>query len=148
VFVVSTANDVGKLPPELLRRGRFDELFFVDLPNHSEREEIVSLYARRYMHRDLPQNMLSDLVDLSDGFSGADIDAAVAEIAKEAILKGETAVNDAYWHTVFTNIVPFSKTNPEAIDSIRGWGRERAVPASGQPIAQAGQPKARRSVLV
>jgi hypothetical protein len=149
VFVVSTANDIGKLPPELFRRGRFDELFFVDLPNHSERQEIINLYARRYMHRDLEASMLSDLVDLSDGFAGADIDAAVAEIAKEAILKGESAIDDAFWRKVFTNIVPLSKTNPEAIDSIRAWGRERAVPASGQPIApDAGQPKARRSVLV
>ena len=149
MFVVSTANDIGKLPPELFRRGRFDELFFVDLPNQAERQEIICLYARRYMHRNLSANMLSDLVDLSDGFAGADIDAAVADIAKEAILKGESAVDDGYWHTVFSNIVPLSKTNPEAIEAIRGWGRERAVPASGQPISHdTGQPKARRSVLV
>ena len=149
VFVVATANDIGKLPPELFRRGRFDELFFVDLPNHVERQEIINLYARKYMHRDLPAAMLSDLVDISDGFAGADLDAAVAEIAKEAILKGDSTITDAYWHTVFSNIVPLSKTNPEAIESIRAWGRERAVPASGQSIAQdAGQPKARRSVLV
>jgi ATP-dependent 26S proteasome regulatory subunit len=149
VFVVSTANDIGKLPPELFRRGRFDELFFVDLPNQTERQEIIGLYAKRYMHRDLPPAMLTELVDLSDGFAGADIDAAVAEIAKEAILKGASAVDNGYWHTVFTNIVPLSKTNPEAIEAIRAWGRERAVPASGQPIGHdTGQPKARRSVLV
>jgi SpoVK/Ycf46/Vps4 family AAA+-type ATPase len=149
VFVVATANDIGKLPPELFRRGRFDELFFVDLPNHLERQEIINLYARRYMHRDLPAAMLGDLVDISDGFAGADLDAAVAEIAKEAILKGDSTITDGYWHTVFSNIVPLSKTNPEAIESIRAWGRERAVPASGQPLAQeTGQPKPRRSVLV
>lgn len=149
VFVVSTANDIMRLPPELFRRGRFDELFFVDLPNHPERQEIITLYARRYMHRDLPPAMIGELVDLSDGFAGVDIDAAVAEIAKEAILKGDAAITDAYWRTVFTNIVPLSKTNPEAIESIRAWGRERAIPASGQPLTQeTGQPKARRSVLV
>jgi SpoVK/Ycf46/Vps4 family AAA+-type ATPase len=149
VFVVATANDIGRLPPELFRRGRFDELFFVDLPNQTERQEIITLYARRYMHRDLPPSMLAELVDLSDGFAGADIDAAVAEIAREAVVKGDAAVNDAYWRTVFTNIVPLSKTNPEAIESIRAWGRERAVPATGQPLVQeTGQPKARRSVLV
>jgi ATP-dependent 26S proteasome regulatory subunit len=149
VFVVATANDIAKLPPELFRRGRFDELFFVDLPNKEERQEIMGLYARRYLHRDLPPSLVTELVDFSDGFAGADIDAAVAEIAKEAILKGEAAADDAYWRKVFTNIVPLSKTNPEAIEAIRAWGRERAVPASGQPIAQeAGQPKARRSVLV
>ena len=149
VFVVSTANDIGRLPPELFRRGRFDELFFVDLPTPPERQEIISLYARRYMHRDLPAAMLAELVDLSDGFAGADIDAAVAEITKEAVIKGDSSITDAYWQTVFKNVVPFSKTNPEAIESIRAWGRERAVPASGQPAAQdTGQPRARRSVLV
>lgn len=148
VFVVSTANDVSRLPPELLRRGRFDELFFVDLPNPSERKQIVSLYARRYLHRDVSSSLLSDLVELTDGFAGADLDAAVAEIAKEAILKGEAAIDDSYWLTVFGNIVPLSKTNPEAVEAIRIWGRERAVPASGQPITHDAQPKARRSVLV
>ncbi len=149
VFVVSTANDIGRLPPELFRRGRFDELFFVDLPNPSERKEIISLYARRYMHRDLPVIMLDGLVDISDGFAGADLDAAVAQIAREAILKGDSTISDGYWQTVFTNIVPLSKTNPEAIEAIRAWGRERAVPASGQAMAHdTGQPKARRSVLI
>jgi SpoVK/Ycf46/Vps4 family AAA+-type ATPase len=149
VFVVSTANDIAKLPPELFRRGRFDELFFVDLPNSAERHEIVSLYSRRYMRRELPPAMLSELVDLSAGFAGADIDAAVAEVTKEAILKGDSAITDDYWRSVFTNIVPLSKTNPEAIESIQAWGRERAVPASGQTVAHdPNQPKARRSVLV
>ena len=149
VFVVATANDVGKLPPELFRRGRFDELFFVDLPNRAERQEIISLYARRYLHCDVPPAIASELVDIADGFAGADIDAAVGEIAKDAFLKGDAAIDDAYWRKVFTNIVPLSKTNPEAIDAIRAWGRDRAVPASGQPLAQdPGQPRARRSVLV
>jgi hypothetical protein len=149
VFVVATANDITRLPPELFRRGRFDELFFVDLPNNDERQEIIALYARRYMHRELPAAMLDALVEVSDGFAGSDIDAAVAEIAKDAILKGDATISDAYWHTVFSNIVPLSKTNPEAIDSIRAWGRERAVPASGQPlIHDVSQPRARRSVIV
>ena len=149
VFVVSTANDIARLPPELFRRGRFDELFFVDLPNPSERQEIVALYSHKYMRRELPPAMLQELVDLSEGFAGADIDAAVADVAKVAIIKGDAAVDDAYWRTVFRNIVPLSKTNPEAIEAIRAWGRDRAVPASGQPIAQdGGQPRARRNVLV
>lgn len=149
VFVVATANDVQRLPPELIRRGRFDELFFVDLPNPEERKEIIALYAQRYVHRDLPPSMLGELVDVADGFAGADIDAAVAEVAKEAILKGDSAVDDAYWRKVFANIVPLSKTNPEAIDAIRAWGRERAIPASGQLLVlDTSQPRARRSVLI
>lgn len=149
VFVVATANDVSRLPPELLRRGRFDELFFVDLPNPEERREIVNLYARRYMRQDPSPKLMGELVDFSDGFAGADLETAVGEIAKEAILKGDEAVDEDYWRKVFANIVPLSKTTPEAIDAIRAWGRDRAVPASGQPIAQdTDQHKARRSVLV
>lgn len=150
VFVVSTANDIGRLPPELFRRGRFDELFFVDLPTLGERAEIISLYAGRYLRRELEQELLNTLVDLSEGFAGSDLEAAVAEIAKEVILKGEDAADAPFWRRVFTNIVPLSKTNPEAIDAIRAWGRERAVPASGASAAAAGSPqsKARRSVLV
>ena len=56
----------------------------------------------------------------------------MAEVAKEAMLKGDEAIDDDYWRKVFRNTVPLSKTNPEAIDAIRVWGRERAVPASGQ----------------
>jgi hypothetical protein len=149
VFVVSTANDISRLPPELFRRGRFDELFFVDLPNAAERHEIISLYAQRYMRAELPSRLTTDLVEISEGFAGADIDAAVADIAKEAVLKGDASISEDYWRTVFTNIVPLAKTNPEAIEAIRAWGRERAVPASGIAASHdSDQPKARRSVLV
>jgi ATPase family associated with various cellular activities (AAA) len=150
VFVVSTANDIGRLPPELFRRGRFDELFFVDLPTGSERLEIISLYAVRYLRNGLDQQLLNALVDLSDGFAGSDLEAAVAEVAKEAILKGDDAVDSGFWRKAFMNIVPLSKTNPEAIDAIRAWGRERAVPASGAGATaiDSSQAKARRSVLV
>jgi ATP-dependent 26S proteasome regulatory subunit len=149
VFVVSTANDIGKLPPELFRRGRFDELFFVDLPSSDERREIISLYVTRYLRRDLDAQLLNELVETSEGFAGSDLEAAVADLAKEEILKGNAAVDANYMRKVFTNIVPLSKTNPEAIEAIRAWGRERAVPASGQqPSVAEGQPKARRAVLV
>lgn len=148
VFVVATANDVSLLPAELLRRGRFDELFFVDLPDAVERREILSLYVTRYLRRPVAEALLNELVNLSDGFTGADIEASVSEIGKEAVLKGEQAIDDEYLRKVFTNTVPLSKTNPEKIDAIRAWGRDRAVPASGQPIALSDHTKARRSVLL
>jgi len=73
----------------------------------------------------------------------------VADAAKEAVLKGDAAVDAEYMRKVFGNVVPLSKTNPEAIDSIRNWGRERAVPASGAPIPIGDeQPRGRRTVLV
>lgn len=148
VFVVATANDVSKLPPELLRRGRFDELFFVDLPTESERAEIIELYAQRGLKRSLEPALLQQLVQLSDGFAGADIEAAVREVVKEAFLKGDAIVSNELWASSFFNVVPLSKTAPEHIENIRAWGRERAVPASGQAISEPATHKARRAVLL
>lgn len=149
VFVVSTANDITKLPPELFRRGRFDELFFVDLPTAPERGEIIALYLEKHLRRTFDDTLVADLVEVSEGFAGSDLQAAVAEAAREAVLKGDAAVDAEYLRKVFRNVVPLSKTNPEAIDSIRAWGRERAVPASGVSVpASEGQQRARRSVLV
>jgi hypothetical protein len=149
VFVVSTANDITKLPPELFRRGRFDEMFFVDLPSASERKEIIALYIKKHLRTTYDDQLLNDLVEVSDGFAGSDLQAAVADAAKEAVLKGDAAVDADYLRKVFVNVVPLSKTNPEAIESIRAWGRERAVPASGvSPQAGEGQPRGRRSVLI
>lgn len=148
VFVVATANDVSRLPPELLRRGRFDEVFFVDLPTPDERREIINIYARRGLKKEIPDPLMQELVDLSEGFAGSDIESAVREVVKEAYLRGDQAVSDDLFRRSFQNVVPLSKTSPEQIEAIRAWGRERAVPASGQPIGGSGvQARPRRSVL-
>jgi ATP-dependent 26S proteasome regulatory subunit len=148
VFVVATANDVSRLPPELLRRGRFDELFFVDLPTPEERQDIIQIYAERGLKRQLEGSMLAGLVEASDGFSGADIESAVREVVKEAYLRGDEAVTDELFQSSFQNVVPLSKMSPEQIEAIRAWGRERAVPASGQPISGPSNVRTRRAVLV
>lgn len=148
VFVVATANDVSRLPPELLRGGRFDELFFVDLPTPDERKEIINIYVQRGLKHELPEPLMNELVDLSEGFAGSDIESAVREVVKEAYLRGDQAVSDDLFRRSFQNVVPLSKTSPEQIEAIRAWGRERAVPASGQPIGGAGvQARPRRAVL-
>jgi len=148
VFVVATANDVSKLPPELLRRGRFDELFFVDLPTPAERREIIGIYTQRGLRQEVPAAQLDEMVELSDGFAGSDLESAVREVVKEAYLRGDEVVTAELFRRSFTNVVPLSKTAPEQIESIRAWGRERAVPASGQPIGAATQQvRARRQVL-
>ncbi|RSZ45944.1 MULTISPECIES: AAA family ATPase [unclassified Variovorax] len=148
VFVVATANDVSKLPPELLRRGRFDELFFVDLPTPQERREIIDIYTRRGLKQTPPEELMEELVGLSDGFAGSDLESAVREVVKEAYLNGDAAVTPDLFRSAFVNVVPLSKTAPEQIENIRAWGRERAVPASGQPIGAAQNlPRARRQVL-
>ena len=148
VFVVATANDVSRLPTELLRRGRFDELFFVDLPTPDERKEIIDIYVRRGLKRRMSDALMEELVEASDGFAGSDLESGVREVVKEAYLHGDDAVSDALFRRSFQNIVPLSKTAPEQIELIRAWGRDRAVPASGQPIGAANaRSRARRSVL-
>ncbi len=127
-FVVATANDVRGLPPELLRKGRFDELFFIDLPDEEDRREIIEMYYRRYLH-DGPEQ-LQLLVDLSEGFAGADIESALHEVGSEVHLNGGAVkLNPAFVADTFANTTPLSRTNPEQIEEIRTWGRERAVPA-------------------
>lgn len=132
VFVVATANDVSKLPPELLRRGRFDELFFVDLPTEEEREEIIRIYAKKGLGYELSDVLVHELVQMSTGFAGADLEAAVREVVKHSIVKGADSITDQVFIDYFRNVVPLSKTSPEQIDSIRAWGKDRAVPAGKQ----------------
>lgn len=149
VFVVATANDVSKLPPELLRRGRFDELFFVDLPSAEERKEIISIYIQRGLKCSADPDLMQELIELSDGFAGSDLESAVREVVKTAYLNGDSSVTPDLFRRSFSNVVPLSKTSPEQIESIRAWGRERAVPASGQPIGMGdAQAKTRRTVLI
>lgn len=147
VFVVATANDVQTLPPELLRKGRFDELFFVDLPDGDDRREIIDLYHRRYLKREPGPELLTELVALSEGFAGADIEAALHDVGAETVLEERSTVDDRYVKEVFTNTMPLSRTNPEQIDQIRAWGRDRAIPAGTPAAASAsGHRQARRLV--
>lgn len=149
VFVVATANDVSRLPPELLRRGRFDELFFVDLPSPAERQEIITIYVQRGLKRTLDEPLMNELVELSEGFAGADLESAVRQVVKAAFLNGDSIVSPELFHHSFSDVVPLSKTSPEQIEAIQNWGRERAVPASGQPImGLAPAVRGRRGVLV
>lgn len=164
VFVVATANDVSSLPQELLRKGRFDEIFFVDLPTPDERKDIIGLYVKRRLPEiSLEQNFLAELVEISDGFAGADLEAAVKEVVNEVCCAEEEQAHNAnniqaidvrtiatpdLFRSCFRNIVPFSKTSPERVDYIKGWGRQRAVPASGKPIASIPSGHSGRVVLL
>jgi SpoVK/Ycf46/Vps4 family AAA+-type ATPase len=134
VFVVATANDVSLLPSELLRRGRFDELFFVDLPTADERREIIALYMRKYLQMDFSGALAERVVDISDGFTGADLESTVRDLSYRSLSAENFTLNEESVITAFNNVVPLSQTAPEKIDSIRDWGKERAVPASGRPI--------------
>lgn len=133
VFVVATANDVSMLPSELLRRGRFDELFFIDLPTADERRDIISMYMRRYLDRDFCGPFADTVVNITDGFTGADLESTVRDLAYRSIAKN-VVLDEESMLDAFNNVVPLSQTSPEKIEAIRQWGRDRAVPASGRPI--------------
>lgn len=144
VFVVATSNDVRALPPELLRKGRFDELFFVDLPEASDRQEIIHLYYRRYVRQDPSPELVDKLVGLSEGFAGSDIESALHEVGEEIFLHGAGSLRPESVLDTFANTFPLSRTNPEQIEEIRAWGRDRAVPA-GKPVAASATGGASRS---
>ena len=134
VFVVATANDVSMLPSELLRRGRFDELFFVDLPTAEERKDILSLYMKKYLNVDFSGELADKIIEFTDGFTGADLESTVRDLAYRTIANPSFIITAEQMITAFNNVVPLSQTSPEKIESIREWGKERAVPASGKPI--------------
>ncbi|MGN1308093.1 MAG: AAA family ATPase [Faecousia sp.] len=136
VFVVATANDVSMLPSELLRRGRFDELFFVDLPSAEERREILALYMKKYLHINFIGELADKIVELTDGFTGADLESTVRDLAYRVIANDQFVLDSDNVIMAFNNVVPLSQTSPEKIDAIREWGKTRAVPASGRPIGE------------
>lgn len=130
VFTVATANDVASLPPELLRTGRFDAMFFVDLPNSLDRETILRQYFEKYLRHDLDPIFCRELVESTSGFAGSDIEAVVHEIA--ASVHGAPRGTIPSYEMIrahIRNVVPYSQTNPEELASIRAWGRTRAIPA-------------------
>ncbi|PRY34268.1 AAA family ATPase [Umezawaea tangerina] len=147
VFVVATANDVRSLPPELLRSGRFDDMFFVDLPETEERREIIQIYLRKYLRVPVPEEVLEKLVHLSDGFSGSDLQAAVAEIGYEAVRVGDANVPLDYYFGSFHNVVPLLRSAPERVEEVRQL-RDRAIPASGKPRSTADRPGGNRRVVL
>lgn len=131
VFVVATSNDVTSLPPEVTRRGRFDELFFVDLPDPLERQAILAhhLTTRR---RDPGAFDLSALAAQSDGFSGAEIESAITSALYSAFERGVDLDSDSLASELIRT-VPLSVNRAEDITALRQWAVGRARPAGGTP---------------
>ncbi|MGH7288748.1 MAG: AAA family ATPase, partial [Myxococcota bacterium] len=128
VFVVATANDVANLPPELLRRGRFDDLFFVDLPTQAERVEILAIHLRR-LARDPVQFDLEELAEQASRLSGSELE----QVVTAALYNAFTESRDLTWNDLanaITDTVPLYDTYEERIKELRDWARGRARPAS------------------
>lgn len=128
VYVVATANSISRMPPELLRKGRFDEIFFVDLPSKLERVEIFRIHFTK-RHRSPEKFDLYRLAEETEGFSGAEIEAVVVAGMFEAFSEKREVNNDDLLYSCRTTI-PLSTTMEEEIDQLRDWARSRARPAS------------------
>jgi len=127
VFVIATANDISALPPELVRKGRFDEIFFVDLPDRQTRATILHIHLANRDH-DPKDFDLAQLMRESEGFSGAEIEQAIvsamyaASAASEGLTTGHIADE-------LSRTRPLSVVMREKIDALRAWAAERTVPA-------------------
>jgi SpoVK/Ycf46/Vps4 family AAA+-type ATPase len=142
VFVLATANDISQLPPELLRKGRVDEIFFVDLPDCQARQEILNIHLRRRGRGELFSDAeLSRIAKEAKGYTGAELEEAVKEALFRAFDEGRqvelddviAAIKDSY---------PLSKTMQEVIEATRKWAKSRAVQASSrEPEAFNEKPK-------
>jgi ATP-dependent 26S proteasome regulatory subunit len=135
VFVAATCNNVTALPPELIRKGRFDELFFVDLPNQVERRQIFAIHLAK-RKRNPAEFDLDRIAAAAKGYSGAEIEAAV-QTALYAAFSSKQPVSTQGLLDALKATVPLSITRSEEIDELRDWARQRAVPASAAESKEA-----------
>lgn len=131
VFLLATANDLTKLPPELFRKGRFDEVFFVDLPAQSERKNAINLFAKLSLTVQLTDEEVDALAKMSEGFSYADIEWAIKTVAEEEYTLGMCG-SYTRLDSVFQRTVGILSRNREYIETLRKWGKESAASASGR----------------
>jgi SpoVK/Ycf46/Vps4 family AAA+-type ATPase len=128
VFVAATCNNVTALPPELIRKGRFDELFFVDLPNQREREQVLSIQLNRRKRNPLDFD-LKQVAAAAKGYSGAEINAAVQTALYVAFYEKKQLTTPLLLDAL-AKTVPLSTTRSEEIEALREWAETRSVPAS------------------
>ena len=137
VFVFATANDISQLPPEFLRKGRFDDLWFADLPDAEERAAIWRLHINK-RKRDADKFNLEMLANRTEGFTGAEIEAAVTEALFAAFDDSQAQLTDEHLLDAVRNTVPLSRTMAPQIDALRAWATGRARRASAVKEPQKG----------
>ena len=131
VFVVATANNIEGLPPELLRKGRFDELFFIDLPAFEERKEIFKIHLK-LTKRNLIKFDLDKLSENAKGFSGSEIEECIKSALYDSFCDNQRELTTEDVICQIKQTIPLVKTMPEQIQQIRTWGDTRARNASSQ----------------
>jgi SpoVK/Ycf46/Vps4 family AAA+-type ATPase len=128
VFVMATANRVERLPGEFLRKGRFDEIFFVDLPISEERQDIFNIHLSK-RRRDIARFDIEQLAKVSEGFSGAEIEQAIIASMYDAFAQ-EREFTQLDIIAAIKSTLPLSKTMTEQVTALRDWARQRARPAA------------------
>ena len=128
VFVMATANRVERLPGEFLRKGRFDEIFFVDLPTPEERQDIFGIHLTK-RREDIARFDLEQLAKMSDGFSGAEIEQAIVAAMYEAFAQ-DREFTQLDIIAALKSTLPLSRTMQEQVTALRDWARQRARPAA------------------
>jgi SpoVK/Ycf46/Vps4 family AAA+-type ATPase len=142
VFVVATANRIDMLPPELLRKGRFDEIFFIDLPARPEREEIFRIHVGRRGRK--PEEFdLGALAASAEGFSGAEIEQVVVAALYDAFAEGKQ-LEQLHLARAVAETFPLATTMREEIQKLREWAKTRTRPASTVPAEEVPRPLASR----
>jgi MoxR-like ATPase len=127
VFLIATANNLAQLPPELMRKGRFDEIFFVDLPGPEQREQIFSIHLKK-RRRDKAKFDMARLVASADGFAGAEIEQAVVSGLYAAFAEKAECTTEHILAAIKTT-QPISVVMREQVDRLRAWARDRCVMA-------------------
>ena len=135
VFVVATANDIQRLPPELLRKGRFDEIFFVDLPGEDARVQLFRLYLTR-RGQSADSFDIAALAAAAIGFSGAEIEQAVVS-ALYGAFSSHTDLSTGALLDEISRTRPLSRIMGERLDALRSWASDRTVPAAGKAAPRA-----------
>jgi AAA+ superfamily predicted ATPase len=133
VFVIATSNDITILPPETLRKGRFDEIFFIDLPNLEERREIFAIHLAKRGRLPLEYD-LNTLARASTGFSGAEIEQAIISALYDAFEAGRELQTDDVLRNLQTSI-PLSQTMETQVSALRQWATTHARPASAAAVS-------------
>ena len=128
VFVVATANRIDGLPPEVLRKGRFDEIFFIDLPAQAERQDIFRIHLRRRKREPADFN-LDELATRTQGFSGAEIEQVIIAALYDAFAEGKE-LGQPHLLRAIQDTFPLSVTMADEIGRLRDWARGRTRPAS------------------
>jgi len=134
VFVAATCNNVTVLPPELIRKGRFDELFFVDLPSQAERKLIFGIQLSK-RKRNPAEFAVDQIAAAAHGFSGAEIESVV-QTALYAAYSQKQSLASSHIFEAIKGTVPLSTTRAEEIAALREWAAQRAVPASDSAVAR------------